>query len=87
MSAMKNLGELEKGMTGIISKTGGPIEIRRRLLEMGFLEGGSVEVVHVAPFGGDPIAVKVRGSLLALRREEANHIEISEVKYPSGEKK
>jgi Fe2+ transport system protein FeoA len=79
---MMKLGELEKGMSGIISKTGGPLEIRRRLLQMGLLEGSVVELVHVAPFGGDPIAVKVRGSLLALRRNEANHIDVSEVIRP-----
>lgn len=77
-----NLGELEKGMSGVIIKTGGPIEIRRRLLEMGFLEGSSVEMVHEAPFGGDPVAVKVRGSLLALRRSEANHVEVGEIRRP-----
>ena len=76
MSKTQLLGELEKGAGGLISKTSGPMEIRRRLLEMGFLEGSRVEVVHVAPFGGDPIAVKVRGALLALRRSEANHVEV-----------
>jgi ferrous iron transport protein A len=81
------LGELEKGMTGIIVKTDGPIEIRRRLLEMGFLEGSSVELVHEAPFGGDPIAVRIRGSLLALRRNEANFIEVDDVKRSSGDSK
>lgn len=73
---MRKLGECEKGTKGKISKTSGPEEIHRRLLEMGFLEGNFVELVHVAPFGGDPIAVKIRGSLLALRRVEANAIEI-----------
>lgn len=79
---IRKLGELEKGMCGVILKTGGPLEIRRRLLEMGLLEGSIVELIHVAPFGGDPIAVKVRGSLLALRRNEANYIEVGEVKQP-----
>lgn len=76
----RTLGELRKGMTAIISKTGGPLEIRRRLLEMGLLEGSAVELVHEAPFGGDPIAVRVRGSLLAMRRNEANFIEVQDVK-------
>ncbi len=74
------LGEMEKGFSGVITKTSGPVEMRSRLLEMGFLEGSRVEVMHVAPFGGDPIAVKVRGSLLALRRNEANYIELGEVR-------
>jgi len=71
------LGEMKVGMHGMISSTKGPDEIRRRLLEMGLLEGSRVELVHEAPFGGDPIAVRVRGTLLALRRNEANYIEVS----------
>jgi ferrous iron transport protein A len=40
------------------------------------LEGSTVEVLHEAPFGKDPIAVRVRGALLALRRSEANHVRV-----------
>jgi ferrous iron transport protein A len=76
MKMRKKLGELHPGSRGTIAKTGGPIEILRRLLEMGFLEGSPIEVMHEAPFGRDPIAVNVRGALVALRRAEANHIEI-----------
>jgi ferrous iron transport protein A len=57
-------------------KTGGPKDLLQRLLEMGLLEGSAVEVVHEAPFGRDPIAVRVRGALIALRRNEANYIEV-----------
>ncbi len=71
------LGEMSAGMSGVIVNTSGPIELRRRLLEMGLLEGSVVTLVHEAPFGGDPIAVRVRGALLALRRNEANLIEVS----------
>jgi ferrous iron transport protein A len=45
-------------------------------MAMGFLEGSIAEVVHEAPFGGDPLAVRVRGTLLALRRQEANAVEV-----------
>ncbi|HAR43780.1 MAG TPA: ferrous iron transport protein A [Bdellovibrionales bacterium] len=47
-----------------------------RLLLMGLLEGALVQVVHQAPFGGDPIAVRVRGTLIALRRGEANFVKV-----------
>lgn len=76
MKSKVKLGELHPGSRGVIAKTGGPVEILRRLLEMGLLEGSAVEVVHEAPFGRDPIAVRVRGSLIALRRNEANLIEV-----------
>lgn len=75
--AKRTLGEMKVGMRGTILNTSGPDEIRRRLLEMGLLEGSTIELIHEAPFGGDPIAVRVRGALLALRRNEANYIEIS----------
>ncbi len=73
------LGHLNPGMKAVITRVGRLSEVEEfteRLLEMGFLEGAQVEVVHQAPFGGDPIAVRVRGTLIALRRNEANAIEV-----------
>ena len=68
------LGELPKGRSARIVQIDDGAEIAPRLMEMGLLEGSMVEVLHEAPFGGDPIAVRVRGALIALRRNEANHI-------------
>lgn len=48
-----------------------------RLREMGFSEDLDVEVLHQNPFGKDPIAVKVGSMTLALRRAEANLIEVT----------
>jgi len=73
------LGSLKKGDQALITQVGNAessIELVERLLEIGILEGSRVEVVHEAPFGKDPIAVRVRGSLVALRRHEANAIEV-----------
>jgi len=46
-----------------------------RLLEMGCLPGEELEVIHFAPYG-DPIAIKILGYSLALRRSEAEIIEV-----------
>ncbi|MGE0626995.1 MAG: ferrous iron transport protein A [Hyphomicrobiaceae bacterium] len=46
-------------------------EIENRLIELGFIEGASVEILHQGPIAGDPIAVKVNGTTIALRRHEA----------------
>lgn len=74
---MLKLGELKCGERAVILAIIAPDEkLARRLMEMGLLEGAETELVHEAPFGGDPIAVRVRGSLLALRRAEANWIEV-----------
>lgn len=42
-----------------------------RLHEMGFDEGIEVEVVHIGPFGGDPLAVRVGSAMVAMRRADA----------------
>lgn len=79
---MKRLGEMRTGESGKITRVAeaageNGAAITRRLLEMGFLEGSRVELVHEAPFGGDPVAVRVRGALIALRRSEANLVEVN----------
>ena len=43
---------------------------RRRLLDLGFVPGSEVEVEMIAPIG-DPTAYRVRGAVIALRREQA----------------
>ena len=46
-------------------------ELERRLIELGFVEGARVEVLHQGLFGRDPIAVRVNETTVALRRREA----------------
>ena len=73
------LGLAQRGFRGQIEAivvgadhTGVPAaEIERRLLELGFVEGATVEILHDGPFGRDPIAVRVNDCTIALRRREA----------------
>lgn len=51
--------------------------ICRRLMELGFIQGAVVEVMHRAPLFGDPIAVMVRGMLVALRHYEAERVDVT----------
>ena len=46
-------------------------ELERRLIELGFVEGAAVELLHQGLFGRDPIAVRVAHTTVALRRREA----------------
>ena len=48
-------------------------ELERRLLELGFTEGAPVEILHQGLFR-DPIAVRVAGTTVALRRREARAV-------------
>ena len=49
--------------------------VTRRLMEMGVVPGVSIRVVKTAPFGC-PLEIRVRGYNLAIRRSEAESIEI-----------
>jgi ferrous iron transport protein A len=54
------------GKSGLSSE-----ELERRLIELGFVEGATVELLHEGQFGRDPIAVRLNDSTIALRRNEA----------------
>lgn len=71
------LAAARKGDTGVVVRVGGALEsaeLERRLLEIGFVEGAHVSVLHEGLFGRDPIAVKVDDIRVALRRREAGDV-------------
>ncbi len=46
-------------------------ELESRLIELGFVEGARVEILHEGIVGRDPIAVRVDNITVAVRRREA----------------
>ena len=50
--------------------------VARRLRELGFVPGEMVDVVALAPMGGDPILVQVGFTRFALRRAEAARVRL-----------
>lgn len=78
MSDTIRLSQARPGDRGVIVQVGDhchhqdhAVELERRLLELGFVEGARVELLHQGLFGGDPVAVKVDDMRVALRRREA----------------
>lgn len=47
--------------------------MRRRLQDIGFIEGTRIECVQKSP-AGDPVAYRVRGALIALRTEDSANV-------------
>jgi ferrous iron transport protein A len=47
--------------------------IRRRILDLGLISGTEVEALQKSP-SGDPVAYHIRGTVIALRSEEASKI-------------
>ena len=76
MTANNSLAYLPKGAEAKVLSVHGNNAIARRLMEMGIVPGVSVRVVKTAPFGC-PMEIRVRGYNLALRRAEAQSIEVS----------
>ena len=69
------LSELNTGEKGVIVKVLGHGGFRKRIVEMGFIKGKTVEVLLNAPLK-DPIKYSVLGYEISLRRQEADMIEV-----------
>ncbi len=73
------LGLAKRGYSGVIHHLAADdaasalsaIELESRLIELGFVEGARVEVLHEGIVGRDPIAVRVENVTIAVRRREA----------------
>ncbi len=77
----KTLADIEPGTWVRVARISPRIQglLRRRLLDLGFTRGARVKPVLRSAFGhGDPTAYWVRGSLIALRREQAREILVQE---------
>lgn len=55
--------------------------VARRLRELGFVPGETVRTVTTGPFGGEPLLVQVGETRFALRRREAERVQLAEVAH------
>ena len=69
------LSELRTGEKGVIVKVLGHGGFRKRIVEMGFIKGKTVEVLLNAPLR-DPVKYKIMGYEISLRHQEAEMIEV-----------
>ena len=69
------LSELRTGEKGVIVKVLGHGGFRKRIVEMGFIKGKTVEVILNAPLK-DPIKYRLLSYEISLRRQEADMIEV-----------
>ena len=69
------LSELKTGEKGIIVKVLGHGGFRKRIIEMGFVKGKTIEVLLNAPLQ-DPVKYKLMGYEVSLRHQEAEQIEV-----------
>ncbi|WP_130829853.1 ferrous iron transport protein B [Prevotella rectalis] len=81
------LSELKTGETGVIVKISGHGGFRKRIMEMGFVDGKIVTVLMNAPLH-DPVKYKIMGYEVSLRHSESELIEVVAIsgKRPAADK-
>jgi len=67
------LSQLSIGAAGVVTELKVNGLMRRRLLDLGLVENTLVKVVRKSPIG-EPVAYEIKGTLIALRREDAEKI-------------
>lgn len=72
------LSELRAGQSGVVHRIDAVGQQRRHLLDLGFIPGTTVTMLRKSP-SGDPKAFRVRGTTLALRREQTECIVVDGV--------
>ncbi len=74
---MKTLNNLKPGQSGVVESITAEGALKRHFLDMGITKGVVITMERIAPFG-DPVAVRLRGYSLSLRRAEAKKIVLEE---------
>lgn len=72
---IKTLDMLSVGQTANVKEVRSRGDIRRRLQDIGLIEGTKVSCLQISP-PGDPIAYLIRGAVIALRCEDSSDIVI-----------
>ncbi|MHB8157502.1 MAG: FeoA family protein [Desulfocucumaceae bacterium] len=67
------LNELPIGWPAVVNHILAEGIARRRIMDLGLIPGSRVEAVRKSP-SGDPCAFKIRGTIIAFRKEEASKI-------------
>lgn len=70
------LDALREGACGQITALEARGALRRRLLDFGLIEGTEIRCLRISP-PGSPVLYRVRGTMLALRRRDAEYIRVA----------
>ena len=75
MENVRTLNMLKINETAIIKAVNCSETLKRRLSELGLINGTLVRALYKSPFK-DPTAYLIRGAVIALRNDDTKHIEI-----------
>lgn len=80
-NTMLSLNQLKIGKTAYVRSLSAADPMRRRLLDLGFVNGSEVRCL-LESAAGDPRAYLVKNTVVALRNQDAASIEITEGDLP-----
>ncbi len=69
------LSDLKPGDKAVVVSSIAKGEVGVRLVEMGLVKGAKLKFLRKAPLG-DPVEIQMKGFLLALRKNEAENVEV-----------
>jgi ferrous iron transport protein A len=69
------LDKLPIGNSGKVIKVNGVSDSISRLMEMGLVTGSRVRVEKISPFGC-PMAIRLKGTYIAIRRDDARKVRV-----------
>ncbi|MBU5668747.1 ferrous iron transport protein A [Peptoniphilus sp. MSJ-1] len=75
----KTLRDAEVGKYYVVKKINGRGPLKRRIMDMGITKNSEIYITKVAPLG-DPVQINIRNYEMSIRREDAELIEIEEIK-------
>lgn len=78
MSPINTLAQLREGQSARVAGLQLSGSMRRRLQDIGLIEGTTVQCVQKSP-AGDPVAYFIRGALIALRTEDSGKVLVTPI--------
>lgn len=76
MNTIQPLSNLQCGQIARVDSLALRGSMRRRLQDIGLIEGTQVECIQKSP-AGDPVAYLIRGAVIALRTEDSAGVFVS----------
>lgn len=73
----RSLDEIKPGESAVVNSLQAHGSMRRRLLDIGLVEGTRVECVGKSPLG-DPAAYLIRGAVIAIRSADSRDVLVGE---------
>lgn len=70
-----SLNNLKINETATIDNIDNKSNLKRRLEDLGFIKGSKIKCEFSSPFK-DPIAYLIKGSLIALRKDDSKYIKV-----------